>query len=988
MSSDNPFGPSPRRKTERWERIDRLLQSALECEPAKRAALLQEQCNGDDALLQEVVALLSAHEKAGSFLESPPLNVGTTPFAAEHGALVGQKIGPYELDRFLGAGGMGEVYRATDTRLGRLVAIKFLPAHLSRNAESRLRLEREARAISRLNHPHICTLYDVGEHEDIDYLVMEYLEGETLADRLTKGPLPLHQALKYGIELADALSSAHRHGITHRDLKPGNIVLTRAGIKLLDFGLAKLGTPTSSRLATSIPNDVQTVEGTIVGTIQYMAPEQLEGAALDSRTDIFAFGAVLYEMITGLKAFEGKSQASLIAAILTSAPRALSKVQPLIPNALDQLVRRCLEKDPEERWQSAFDVKKQLEWIAGQESESATTTHAGDKAPRSSWMKAGMVASVLIAVLSLGGMFFYARNTAPNAEEIEFTFAAPAGTTFSLPGYGAPVISPDGSHIVFPASRDGQTLLYVRSLNSLDSLPLAGTEDAHHPFWSPDNHRIGFFAGGKLKSVGVSGEAPRILCNVSIPSDNQGKGGTWNRYGDIVFATTRSEPLYRVSELGGTPQKVTTLDASRNEESHRWPYFLPDGRHFIYLARGGSGAVYAGSIDSDERTLLFENQDSNVIYAPPGYLLFVQDENLMARPFDATHLKITGDPFRVAGPVGVVSMISRASFSASENGKLILNESSASDFKAQLVRFDRNGKRLAVVGTTSTYPNFRLSWDGRHVSFSRQMGLSADSQKLWLLDLATGNQSLVNPENSVPWSMGAVWSRDDSQLYFSARPLPDGPENIYRTTLRGAGKPERILGSEQFRLFPLDVSRDNRLLVVLAIPFRIPAAKADLWFTTLTPEVKTEKFLETPFAETGARLSPDSQWVAYASDESGRFEVYVRKFPSAESKIPISTEGGTAPTWRDDGKEIVYVAKDNTLMSVQLEEGKSSILQPGIPKPLFKSPGVLDQNEYGWARWQMSPDGQFFYILLDDPHGDTVPAPIRVKVNWTASLKR
>jgi eukaryotic-like serine/threonine-protein kinase len=975
-------------ESERWEQVDRLLQSALEQEPERRVAFLRDACAGDEPLLSEVESLLSSHEQAASFLERPVK-------VERAGAMTGRRIGPYELVSLLGSGGMGEVYRATDTRLNRTVAIKFLPEHLSRNEELRGRLEREARVVSGLNHPHICTLYDVGQHDDMDYLVMEYVEGETLADRLEKGALPLKRALQYSIELADALNAAHRHGVTHRDIKPGNIMLGKSGSKLLDFGLAKLAAPASSTFTTGAAptGGPQTAKGTILGTVQYMAPEQLEGTEADARTDIFAFGGVLYEMVTGRKAFQGKSPASLIAAIMTSVPPPVSMFQALVPNTLDHLVRRCLAKDPEDRWQSAQDLKKELQWIAEAASEAEKSGSTSMSAsPRSSreWFKWGLAGIGLVLGLILSAVFFRPTNTAPAVEGI-FQFGPPAGMTLaSTQPFGGPAISPDGTRIVFAATRDDHTQLYIRSLVSLEPQALAGTENGHHPFWKPDNSAIGFFADGKLKTVSISGGSPLTLCDIGSPRSNQGKGGTWNRSGDIVFATTRAEPLYHVSASAGTCEKVTTLDSSRSEESHRWPSFLPDGRHFVYLVRGGGGAVYVGSLDSKERTLLFENHVSSVVYAPPGYLLFVRDENLMAQPFDAKSLKLSGEPLLVAGQVAIETRIDRALFSVSDNGKLLFYTASRTNRTSQVVQFDRNHKQLGAFGLPTTYRGIRLSPDGQKVAYARDPFSPAAASRLWLLDLANGSQSSFSADTNTLSAQSPVWSADSKQVFFSARPSNNLPEKIYRTTFNSADKPELFLGSEQFRLIPLDVTRDGKFLLMAAVPFRTPNGRADLWFAALTRDtqkVEAQKFLETSFEENDARFSPDGRWVAYASDESDKEEVYVRAFPSAENKITISTAGGNSPKWRGDGREIFYLAPDRTLVAVTLETDKNLLLKRGMATPLFRA---QDAGEFiGSRRWDVSSDGRSIYVLVgDDTSADRAPSSITVMLNWAGELGR
>jgi serine/threonine protein kinase len=971
-----------------------LLQSALELEPGKRAAFLREACAGEEDLLREVESLLSSHEQAGSFIETPAVDVAREPLPA--GSLVGRRIGPYELVSFLGAGGMGEVYRATDSRLDRTVAIKFLPSHLSSNPELRHRLEREARAISSLNHPHICTLYDVGRHDGLDYLVMEYLEGATLADRLEKGALPLDQALQYGIELADALSAAHRQGVTHRDVKPGNILLVKSGSKLLDFGLAKLSRPkassSSTRDAVLTGRDQKTAKGTIIGTMQYMAPEQLEGAVVDSRTDIFAFGAVLYEMVTGRKAFEGKSEASLIASIMASVPPPVSTARPVAPEALDHLIQRCLAKDPEERWQNVYDVKRELQWIAGSLSKpvSAPSLSAGG---RVKWVTAAVA---ILVLLGLAAASFLPEDSAtPVAKTARFEIHPPTGTEFAVANaFGGPAISPNGLHTVFGATRDGSTQLYLRSRSSIEARPIPGTEEGYHPFWSTNNRSIGFFAKGKLYSVSIDiadGGLAKPLCEVGNPIlNNQGKGGSFNQDGDIIFATVRGEPLFLCPASGGSRRQITEL--SPGEESHRWPQFLPDGRRFIYLARRpeGRGAVYVGSLDSREKTLLFENQTTSVAYAPPGYLLFVQEQNLMARSFDVESLQL-GKPFRLEVSVAVAGNVSRALFSASDEGTLVyylgFGETGSASPRAEsrLVQFGRDGSTVRRVGQVARFEDLDISADDPKAAYSL---VTPQGGKLQVMDLLNGR---VTPLDSMdlPGPSSPTWSSNGREVYFAARAVRDRPLKVYRLSSTGLGKPELVLEEETMDLVPSDASRDGKFLLLRASKHQTTVegrmqANPELWFARLSPGGKAEKpqrFLGGGKVRVRqGSFSPNGAWVVYTSDESGEDHVYIEAFPIAQSKIPVSDVGGSHPKWSSSGKEVVYLSSDRTLTSVPIEWG-SSIPKPGVPKRLFQVPVPYSSTtEMRW--WDVSPDGQTFFLNVLN-----APSQIVEVLNWPAGLE-
>ena len=580
----------------------------------------------------------------------------------------GTRLGPYEILAPLGSGGMGEVYRARDTRLDRAVAVKVLPSHLSQSHDAHQRFEREARAVSSLNHPHICTLHDVGRHEGIAFLVMEYIEGETLVARLDRGPLPSGELLRYAIQIADALDKAHRQGVVHRDLKPGNIMLTKSGAKLLDFGLAKSiggavavapGLTASPTVSTPL-----TAEGSILGTFQYMAPEQLEGQEADARSDIFAFGAVLYEMATGRRAFQGKSPSSVIAAILHLDPPSIATLQPLSPPALERVVNRCLAKDPDERWQTARDLGFELQWIAQTGSQPGVPAAAASQKrtrERLLWLLAVVLLGAAGAALGLN----WRRADSIEPRAIRAFVPAPDRTTFRLISLGAgPVaVSPDGSRLVFSARKEnGVELLWVRPLDSVVATPLAGTEGASYPFWSPDGRNIGFFANGKLKRIDADGGAALSLCDAV-----SARGGTWSPEGIILFAPLQASGLFRVPADGGAPVQVTKLNEERWEGSHRWPQFLPDGRKFIYYSRKPTGveegrSVIASSLDGGDARIILR-ADSNAVYAS-GHLLFMRETTLMAQPFRPDDLMLNGDAFPVADQVQLDMSFSRGIFSA------------------------------------------------------------------------------------------------------------------------------------------------------------------------------------------------------------------------------------------------------------------------------------------------------------------------------------
>ncbi len=874
----------------------------------------------------------------------------------------GTKLGPYEVLAPIGAGGMGEVYKARDTRLGRSVAVKVLPAHLAANPEFRQRFEREAKIISSLNHPHICALYDVGQQNGIDYLIMEYLEGETLAQRLAPGPLPPEQVVRYGMQIADALDKAHRRSLTHRDLKPGNIMLTAAGAKLLDFGLAKTAATSSpAELSTPTQSLSLTAAGNIVGTVQYMSPEQLQGKDADARSDIFALGAVLYEMLTARKAFEGVTQATVLGAILHADP------PPVAHGALNRVIRRCLAKDPEERWQSARDVMLELREPASV--VQAPIAAPARRAPKLAWALAAacFLVAVVLAVLHF-------RPAAP-MQVMRFTVSAPPNGAFN----SAPVISPDGTHLAFSGLAPA-TFLWVRPLDSLASRSLAGTEGGRVLFWSPDSRSVGFFATGKLKRIDISGGPPQVLADASP------YGGTWSRDGVIVFTPTARSGLRRVSAVGGPATPVTTLDASRGEVSHRWPYFLPDGRHFLYLATANAAegtGVYIASLEGGTKAAkrLFGGTAA-AIYAPlpggngrRGHLLALEQNTLQARPFDASRLEVTGLPFPVAELSGAAGfdIWNFDAYSASRTGLLVyLPDMGLASTK--LAWFDREGKLLGNAAQAFRLSHPALSPDEKRVAFEIPDPRSGQWD-LWVTDLTRNVNSRFTFETSN--ESGPVWSADGSQLFFMAN--RNGAYRLFRKLASGAGGEEQVLESTNW-ILPTGVLSD-RFLVYHELD---PSTKWDLWILPLTGDRKPMVFLKGPFEELNGQFSPDGRWLAYNSNETGGTEVYIQSFPPSGAKWQISTGGGSHPRWRRDGKELYYLAGDQKIMAVEIRG--ATTLEPGQPRPLFQArgSGLLLTNLI--FPYTVSGDGKRFLINSNIEEGSQ--SPVVVVVNWIAALKR
>ncbi len=854
----------------------------------------------------------------------------------------GSKLGPYEVVAPLGAGGMGEVWRARDPRLSRDVAIKVLPPHLADTPDARARLEREAKAVAALNHPHICTLFDVGREGDTDYLVMELVEGETLAQRLQKGPLPTADVLRLGAQIADALDKAHRQGLIHRDLKPGNIMLTKSGAKLMDFGLARAvgaGAAPSQLSTAATMTTPLTAAGSIVGTFQYIAPEQLEGAEADARSDIFALGAVLYEMTTGQRAFEGKTQASLIASILGKEPAPASSVSPMTPPALDRLLQGCLAKDPEQRVQTAHDVKLQLTWIAEGGSQ------AGVPAPvalrrkgreRMAWIVAAIAG---VAALTLGAVLLL--RPAPEHREVRFTVRSEPGAR----NMAWPRLSPDGKLLLYLADdSSGVTRVWLRPVGSFTASPLAGTEGAYHPYWSPDSRSIAFAVGNQIKRLDVTGGPPQLVTKTQGAYD-----GAWGVGGVIVFDGTLSDSLRRVAADGGEVAPASRLDHKADEVYNAWPVFLPDGKHFLFLA---------GHRRSDELTLklgVLGSLDSKAIgtvptrveYSPTGHVLYIQDGTLMARPIDIAAGRFTGGAFPVADRAWTRQ--EAGEFSVSSTGAIAFRLGTGGGL-SELQWRDRAGNVLERIAPPDQYRDFQLSPDGTRLAYGL-VDPSNGNQDIWVRDLKRGvaTRATFDPVDEI-WP---TWSPDGNRLAYAAQ-----IGGNYITLARnsdGTGAVDTLYRGRNHS-GPSRWTPDGRAILINDFSHTgssqvctIPAAPGD----SSTP-VHLDRF-----GQTAAMLSPDGRWIAYSTNETGRAEVFVSAYPGPGGKYRVSNAGGFAPVWRGDGKELYYRDGEGGLYAVPVRaEGNG--LDLGAPVRLFtfeSFPNAPARNRFDAAR-----DGQRFVV--------------------------
>lgn len=905
------------------------------------------------------------------------------------------RLGPYEILAQIGAGGMGEVYRARDTRLERTVAIKILPCELSSNSSLKQRFEREAKTISNLSHPHICTLHDVGHEDGIDYLVMEYLEGQTLAERLTKGPLPIEEVLQHALQICEALDKAHRQGVVHRDLKPGNIMLTRHGVKLLDFGLAKLCGSAQSQIKnqkSQIDEDAPTLadsrapksdlteQGTILGTVQYMAPEQLEGKEADARTDIFAFGAVLYEMASGKKAFTGKSRASLMAAILEREPERLSQIAPLIPPALDRVVSGCLAKDADERWQTAHDLKLQLKWIVEVGSETGMPKIVSQQSKR----REG-VAWVAAAVMTIAAACVAIIAWKPSSIEFSVTRFEVQPPIASSRVHSI-ALSPDGRKLAMVTREIGpKHRLWIRSLHSISAEPVPQSEGATFPFWSPDGTALGFFANGSLKKLDLNTGAIVTLCSAPV-----GMGGTWSATGTIIFAPEPRAPLHRVQAAGGVSTPLWE-PGSHSLKVQAWPWFLSDGEHFLFWGRAdmmdeADGGIYLGSLNSPKPTRQLVSSGGNGIYAD-GHLIFLASGGaLMAVQFDRDTQMVTGDPFPIAENVESSFWAGTGVFSVSRRGAMAYLPGSRG-WGTQLTWYDLEGTKLRSLGSPGNYGSVNLSPDGKSVTVDvSDQELGTSDIRVLECDRPVSMRLTTHPRSE----RHGIWSPDGKSIAFCSN--RDGAFDLYLKDIDSV-EPEKLLFGSAEDKYARSWSPDGKHMLIESFH---PDSNSDIWILPIRSEpTKPQPFLNSEFAERRARFSPDGKWVAYQSNEEKRPEVFIISFPERRGKTKISSAGGSNPRWAPDGKRVYYLDGENYIASVDLEL-ETSRIRGLTPKRLFQIPLARPASDRDLLQglpgpslappFDVVPNGK--ELLINTAIESTNSVPLVVVLNWPVEFQK
>jgi eukaryotic-like serine/threonine-protein kinase len=1008
---------------ERWRQIEKLYHAALKLEGSGRAAFLERACGGDDDLRREVDSLLASDAAAGSFIEAPAMEVAAKALANNPSVLAlnkdsvktGATISHYQILGKLGAGGMGEVYRARDTKLNREVALKVLPEAFAQDAERMARFQREAQVLASLNHPYIAAIYGLEESGDTRALVMELVEGPTLAERIactvraatpavipaqagapgpamagiqpvpavdprlrggdsqSRAALPPEEALTIAKQIAEALEAAHDQGIIHRDLKPANVKVRADGtVKVLDFGLAKLAPNVRAIHESPLPDSTTvtatTRAGAIMGTAAYMSPEQARGQAVDRRADIWAFGCVLFEILSARRAFAGETFSDTLAAVIMKDPdwSALPETTPL---ALQRLLRRCLTKDPKQRLRDIGEARIVIgETLSGTDEIVAAMSPSPVGAQRTPLrQKIAWGIAVTATVAALGFALFYLRPAGQAGRAVIAQILPPARQSFDLATH--PALSPDGGRLAFVAlTPDNKQQLWVRSLDSTVATPLEGTDEATHPFWSPDGRYIGFFAARKLKKIEVSGGPPVDLCDAAL-----GNGGSWAPDGTILFTPSGTSPLYRVPASGGQPVPVTALDQSRQEAIHFGPQFLPDNRHFLFYAHSLSvdfSGTYVGSLEGGKPVLLLRGS-SSAVYAPPGYLLFAQEGRLMAQRFNPSRLELTGDPMAITQPTEGAHNDLYSFLTASQNGVLAYGTEAVVGMQMQW--FDRDGKPAGGTGGTQIFYTPRLSPDGKELAVTIAP-LGGPSREIWVYDLARGVKRRLTFDQFHDWT--PVWSSDGTKLAFSSNPKEKF--HIYQKSANGTGTVRSLIEDDATEYVD-SWSSDGRYLAYGRSDS--PGKPGwDIWILPLFGDAKPFPFLQSEFNKEDPSFSPDGKWLAYDSDESGKWEVYIVPFPRGDGKWQVSTEGAEQPRWRGDGKELFYLSGDNKLIGVEVQERNCS-LEIGNPKTLFQSNSVRSP----FRTYDVTSDGKKFVIITSPPQQGA--QSIMLVVNWPALLK-
>ena len=962
-------------KTDHWQQIDRLLEAALDHPVNERAAFLAVACGSDEALRLEVEALLQADANAASLIDGPAMTVAAEMLIEEQArSLRAQVPEQYRVLKQLGAGGMGEVWLAEDTRLGRKVALKLLPARYTRDAERIRRFEQEGRAASALNHPNILTIYELGQTAHSVYIAAEYIEGQTLRQLLAAGPLKLSLARDIARQIAAALAAAHAVGIIHRDIKPENVMLRADGlVKVLDFGLAKLSNDRALAAAEKL-----TASGMVLGTAGYMSPEQVRGEEADKRSDIFSCGAIFYELLSGQRAFAGASAIEVMNAILKEEPPDLDGTGKSGALAFEKILRRCLSKRPEQRFQSASDLGFALETLSAISASGSGDTPAPDinaassavlsaaflvRRARLAWLSAGLLTSAVVALA-----MFWLLRPGPATGVFYAALSLPEHTNATL--YGGIALAPDGQHAVAVAATDGVSRLWLYSFAKPGSVLLPGTEGARYPFWSPNSRQIGFFAQGQLKKIEVASGQPQTLCEAP-----QGYGGTWNEAGVILFAPdTTGVGLYQVAETGGTATPVTQLDKARAELGHWHPSFLPDGRHFLFFAYAGQPAqrgIRIGSL-TGEVTSFFLSANAKAVYSTAGCLLFVRGRKIVAQPFDIEKLALRGEPAVVSEQVEFDPTTCQVELAVYRDDILLYR--SGGNLTGQLVWVNRQGAQLGAVGPPAEYRYLRLAPDGTKVLLERN-DPEVETNDVWQLDLQRETLTRLTFNPASDWC--PLWSPDMQRIIFTS--LKDGAHRIYQKGLGSAEFEELLYPGDQRVLLTSDWSRDGRSVI-----FRNDGEKTgrDIAVLSVANDRAVSHYLATPFDEYWASLSPDGRWLAYQSTESGRYEIYVQSFPTPGQKITISKAGGTFPRWRGDGRELYYVAADDKLMAVPVQIGAS--LTTGAPVALFEL-GSLGRRNNRYV-YDVSANGQRF--LLIRPQENVSARPLTLVRNWTALMRQ